>query len=155
MCPLKSALGKVYLWKFNIFSRIRNGWWRALVESCEVIGTGHLIAGLGLITPKSIAKDLWRSTLNSTLIYAFPVPKTWGDLLELYVGIFISTGKISLSSKKELSILDSLWKCLNCIPDCTRVVSHIETSQCINQETTTLKYAAQVGSGSVRSAWKC
>lgn len=44
---------------------------RALVEPVECRGAEHLIAGLGLISPKGIIKHLWRSTLNSTLIYGF------------------------------------------------------------------------------------
>ena len=61
--PLKSARGES-----------RGG--EELWLSCEGMGAEHLIAGLGLISPKSTTKDLWRSTLNSTLIYVFPVPKT-------------------------------------------------------------------------------
>lgn len=66
---------------------------RALVEPVECRGAEHLIAGLGLISPKGIIKHLWRSTLNSTLVYGFffLVPKTprW-NLLELYVAMLIS-----------------------------------------------------------------
>lgn len=69
---------------------------RALVEPVECRGAEHLIAELGLISPKGIIKHLWRSTLNSTLVYVFflfffLVPKTprW-NLLELYVAMLIS-----------------------------------------------------------------
>lgn len=77
---------------------------RALVEPVECRGAEHLIAGLGLISPKGIIKHLWRSTLNSTLIYVFVfvfffVPKTprW-NLLELYVAMLISIGNQSSPS---------------------------------------------------------